>query len=105
MPDREPRALVVDLDWRTSVVAVTAVLGLFALFQLVQGARQTLTWIVIGSLLAMALNPLVVAVSQRLHLRRGMAVGAVLVGLIAFGAAAVLLLGPPALREAQTVSY
>jgi predicted PurR-regulated permease PerM len=104
MPDREPRALVVDLDWRTSVVAVVAVLGLFALFQVVQSARQTLTWIVIGSLLAMALNPLVVAVGRRLHLRRGMAVGTVLVGLIAFGAAAVLLLGPPALREAQSVS-
>jgi predicted PurR-regulated permease PerM len=104
MSDPEPRSLVVDLDWRTSVVAVAAVLGLFALFEVAQGARQTLTWIVIGSLLAMALNPLVVAVGQRLHLRRGMAVGTVLVALIGFGTAAVLLLGPPALREAQNVS-
>ncbi len=104
MADQKDRALVVDLDWRTSVVAVAAVLGLFAVFELVQGARQTITWIVIGSLLAMALNPLVVAVAQRFHLRRGMAVGTVLTALVALGAAAVLLLGPPALREAQNVS-
>ena len=96
--------LVVDLDWRTSAVAVAAVLGLFALFTLVTAARQTLTWILIGSLLAMALNPLVVVVERRLRLRRGLAVGTVLVGLVAVVAAALLLLGPPAIREAQKVT-
>ena len=102
--EEEDRTLVVDLDWLTAVVAVAAVLGLFAVFDLVHSARQTITWIVIGSLLAMALNPLVVAVGQRLHLRRGLAVGTVLTGLVAFGAAALLLLGPTALREAQNIS-
>jgi predicted PurR-regulated permease PerM len=96
--------LVVELDWRTSVVAVAAVLGLFALFTLVAAARQTLTWILIGSLLAMALNPLVVVVEHRLRLRRGLAVGTVLVGLVAVVSAAVVLLGPPAIREAQKVT-
>src|SRR5204862_507337 len=70
----------------------------------VEAARRTLTWIVIGSLLAMALNPLVVAVERRLHLRRALAVGTVLVGLVALVSAAVLLLGPPAIREAQNVT-
>jgi predicted PurR-regulated permease PerM len=96
--------LVVDLDWRTAAVAVASVLALFALFGVAQEARQTLTWIIIGSLLAMALNPLVVAVQARLHTRRGLAVGTVLVGLIAIVGAAVLLLGPPAIREARSVT-
>jgi putative heme transporter len=95
---------IAELDWRTSAVAVAAVLGLFALFATVEAARRTLTWIVIGSLLAMALNPLVAAVERRLRLRRGPAVGTVLVGLVALVGAAVLLLGPPAIREAQNVT-
>jgi predicted PurR-regulated permease PerM len=98
------RTLVVELDWRTSAVAVAAVLGLFAVFAVVEATRRTLTWIVIGALLAMALNPLVVAVERRLRLRRALAVGTVLVALVALVGAAVLLLGPPAIREAQKVT-
>jgi predicted PurR-regulated permease PerM len=98
------RLLVVDLDWRTSVAAVVAVLGLFGLFALVTAARKSVTWIVIGSLLAMALNPLVVAVQRRFRMRRAFAVSTVVVGFIALVTAAVLLLGPPAIREAQNVT-
>jgi putative heme transporter len=52
----------------------------------------------------MALNPLVVVVERRMRLRRGLAVGTVLVGLVAVVSAALVLLGPPAIREAQKVT-
>ncbi len=103
-PSASGRLLVVDLDWRTSVAAVVAVLGLFGLFALVTAARKSVTWIVIGSLLAMALNPLVVAAQRRFRMRRALAVSTVVVGFIALVTAALLLLGPPAIREAQNVT-
>lgn len=72
---------------------------------LVRGAPRTITWCVIGGLLALALNPLVDGVERRGrgHLRRGSAVAVVLGGFLAVLAAVLWLLGPPAVRQAQDV--
>jgi len=95
----------VDLDWRSAVAVALTVGALFTLFALAGGARQTLTWLTIGILISLALNPLVAAVERRLHARRGAAVGVVLgLFLLAVGLAA-LLLAPPAIREARSFQH
>jgi predicted PurR-regulated permease PerM len=93
-----------DLDWRTILAVPAAVLGLFAAFALVRATRQTLTWIVIGTVLAIALDPVVDAVQQRMRIRRGGAVGVVGGAVVGAGMAVVIFLGPPAVREAQSFS-
>lgn len=95
---------VVDLDWRTGAVAAAtaAVVGLA--FGLVGAAPRTFTWLVIGGLLALALDPLVDAVQRRLSARRGVAVAMVAGGFIAAVAVLVLLLGPPAAEQARNLS-
>lgn len=98
---REPST---DLHWRTIVAVPVALLALFAVFTLVQATRQTLTWIVIGTVLAVALDPVVDAAQRRLQVRRGLAVGVVGGAVAAAGIAVVLFLGPPAVREAQAFS-
>jgi predicted PurR-regulated permease PerM len=97
---REP----IDLDWRTILAVPTAVLGLFAVFAFVRATRQSLTWIVIGTVLAVALDPVVDKVQRRLLVRRGVAVGMVGAAVISIGVAIVIFLGPPAVREAQSFS-
>jgi predicted PurR-regulated permease PerM len=94
----------VDLDWRTILAVPVAVLALFTVFAFVRATRQTLTWIVIGTVLAVALDPVVDAVQRRLLVRRGVAVGVVGGAVVAAGVAVVLFLGPPAVREAQSFS-
>jgi predicted PurR-regulated permease PerM len=92
---------VVDLDWRSALALTLAFLGIYSVFVVFSSARQTITWIGIGTLLAVALNPLVTSLEQRLKVRRGIAVGTVLAGLLVGASLVVLVLGPPAIREAQ----
>jgi putative heme transporter len=79
-------------------------LALFAVFGFVRATRQTLTWIVIGTVLAIALDPIVDTVQQLLRTRRGVAVGVVAATFTGVVVAVVLFLGPPAVREAQSFS-
>lgn len=95
--------LVVDLDWRSVVAALATFVVVTAIFALIAAAPQTITWCVIASLLALALNPLVSAVQMRLGGRRAAAVGAVLAGLLVATALLLLVLGPPAIREARSL--
>ena len=67
--------LRVDLDWRSAALACAGVVGLVAVFAVASATSRTLTWVVIGPLLALALDPLVDRIQQRLGLRRGVAVG------------------------------
>jgi putative heme transporter len=100
-PVHEP---AVDLDWRTILAVPTAVLALFTVFAFVRATRQTLTWIVIGTVLAVALDPVVDAVQRKIEVRRGVAVGVVGAAVVGAGLAVVIFLGPPAVREAQSFS-
>lgn len=98
---REPR---IDLDWRTIVAIPVAFLGLLAAFAFVRATRQTLTWLVIGTVLAVALDPVVGTVQRRLKVPRGGAVAVVGAVMVAAAAAVVMFLGPPAVREAREFS-
>jgi predicted PurR-regulated permease PerM len=102
VPD-EPQVIRADLDWRTVAVFLAAFVGLTALTALVRGAGRPLTWIGIGTLLALALDPLVRGIETRFDARRSVAVTTVLIVFLAAIAALVALFGPPATREAQSL--
>src|SRR3954469_5860363 len=96
--------MVVDLDWRSVAVFLAAFVALTALFGLVRGASRSLTWIGLGSLLALALDPLVSRLEARLGGRRRVAVSVVLAGFLVAVLALVALFGPPAARQASDLS-
>jgi putative heme transporter len=101
-PAAVPTAVrTVDLDPRSVVVAMVAFAAIVALTAVVRAATRTLTWCVIAVLLALALNPLVGAVQRRLHVKRGVGVAAVLAALVLAVTLAVVVLGPPAVRQAR----
>jgi predicted PurR-regulated permease PerM len=96
---RERPVVRMDLDWRTAVAVAVALVGAVALVAAARTARSALTWIVLGTLFALALEP-VVAALQRVVRRRWAAVGVVtLVGLALTITVAVLVV-PIAAREA-----
>ena len=91
----------VDLDWRSVAWVLAAFVTLLALTGLVRSAPRTVTAATIGTLLALALNPLVSAAQQRVGGRRAPAVGIVLGGFVLTAVALLAVLGPPAVREAR----
>jgi putative heme transporter len=95
--------LRVDLDWRSAVLACAGVVGLVAAFAVASATSRTLTWVVIGTLLALALDPLVDRVQKALDVRRGVAVGAVLAAFFTSLALVAVLLGPETSRQARTL--
>lgn len=94
---------VVDLDWRTPAVGVAAVIAVGAIAALVQSTPRTLTWLVIGGLLALALNPVVDRIQDRLNCRRGIAVGVVLLIVLLALAVIGVVLGPETVRQARSL--
>lgn len=96
MADRD----VMYPDLRTIAWLTTAVLSAFALFALVRNARTPITQVAVGVIIALALDPLVVATMRRLRIRRGLAVAVVGLGLLIVSTIAVVFLGPPARDQA-----
>ena len=96
--------LVVDLDWRSVGVFLLAFVAMTALFGLIRGASRSLTWIGLGSLLALALDPLVSRLQARVGGRRRIAVAVVLSGFLVAVVALAALFGPPAARQASDLS-
>ena len=99
----EPEAAisVVDLDWRSVAWAMAAFVALVAVTGLVRSASRAITVVAIGTLLALALDPLVSRVQRGLGGRRTAAVTVVMVGFLALLVAAVALLAPPAIRQGR----
>lgn len=91
----------VELDWRSLAWLAASIAGLVLLTGLARSVPRTLAAMGVATVLAVGLNPLVVAVTARLRLPRG---GALAVVLGTFGAAVVLVglvLIPPATRQAR----
>jgi predicted PurR-regulated permease PerM len=93
-----------ELDPRAALTIVAGVLVAFAVFAVARLAPDMLTRIAIGTLLALALNPVVMAAQRRFHCRRGLAAVVVGLALVAGFAVVVFLLGPPAVRQARNFS-
>jgi putative heme transporter len=89
------------IDVRTVVWLTVAVLGGFTFFAIVRIARGPLTQLMVGVILALALDPLVVAARRRLRIARGLAVAVVGFGLLVVASLSVALLGPPAKKQAS----
>jgi predicted PurR-regulated permease PerM len=86
---------------RFGVLLAMAAGGAYVLVRLLNEVRGPLTWVVIGLLIAVALNPVVDRIAARLHVPRGVAVGIVL---LASAAALVLMvvgLAPRAVEKAR----
>ena len=94
----------VDLDWRVAVLAAVTLMGLTLVVALIRSAPRSFTWLAIAGLLALALDPLVDVVQQRVHTRRGVAVGVVAFAFLVAVALLALLLGPPAVAQARDFS-
>jgi putative heme transporter len=97
--DIEPGRTLAVVDWVSYVHLVIALLVVFAIFALGESATDSLTKIVIGAVIALALDTPVRALQNR-GLPRGVA--ATVVCLVAVGVltGVIVLLGPPAVREA-----
>jgi predicted PurR-regulated permease PerM len=101
IPEAAPDTLVVDLDLRTVLALLVSLFVLAMLAAVAREASRTLTWLAIGSLLALALNPVVLRTQERLNIRRSVAVGVVLTAFLAIIAGLVFLLGPPVVDQAR----
>lgn len=104
MPDRgrdRTDVVDVDLDWRSVLVFLAAFVAMAAVTGLMRSASRSLTWIGLGTLLALALDPLVSRLQARVGGRRRVAVAVVLSGFLVALAALVALFGPPAARQAR----
>lgn len=98
-----PPVRVVELDWRSVAWVLAAFAGLAAVTALVRAAPRTVTALAVGTMVALALNPVVAAVERGVRVRRSVAVGLVLAGFLVTVSLLALLLGPPAVREARNL--
>jgi len=97
----DPEIRTVDLDPRSVIVVMAAFAVLVGATGLVRSAPRTVTWFILGSLLALALDPLVRQVQRRLSCRRTVAVALVLLLLAAAFAVLAAVLVPSAVRQAD----
>jgi predicted PurR-regulated permease PerM len=95
--------IVADLDMRSVAALLAAFVALLAVSGIVRSATRTLTWLTVGALLALALDPLVSKLEARVG-RRSVAVGVVVAGFLVALASLVALFGPPAARQARNLS-
>ena len=94
----------VDLDWRSVAWVMAAFVGLLAVTALIRGAPRAITVLAVGTLLALALDPLVIRVERRIGGFRATAVALVMVGFLALAAAALALLVPRAIDQGRDLS-
>jgi predicted PurR-regulated permease PerM len=94
----------VELDAHTLVVLGLTIGGAFMLLALFTKATQTFTWLIIGTLLALALDPLVGAVQRRFRLGRRNAVAVVFGSFLVLAVGAGALLIPRAVDQAKDFS-
>lgn len=86
---------------RFGVVLAVAAGGAYVLVRLLNDVRGPLTWVVIGLLIAVALNPVVDKLAARLHVPRGLAVVLMLTVTAAAMVLMVVGLAPRAVDKAQ----
>jgi predicted PurR-regulated permease PerM/uncharacterized membrane protein len=100
----QERTRDVDLDWRSVVWVMAAFVALLAVTALIRGAPRAITVLAVGTLLALALDPLVGRVTRRLGGHRAAAVAAVMFGFLALAVLALMLLVPPAVDQGRDLT-
>ena len=99
VPEAPPRE--VDLDWRSVLWVLVAFVGLLAVTALIRGAPRTIAVLAVGTLLALALDPLVTRAARLLRHNRGAGVVAVMLGLLLVVVAAGAVLIPRAIEQGR----
>lgn len=94
-----PLRYVVQFDLSTYVWICLILVLSFTLRSFISSASNAVSLVIIGTVFALALNPLVLAAERRLKVGRIPAVAIVGVGLFVTASLVVLVLGPPAVRE------
>ncbi len=89
-----------QIDLRSTLWLSVAVLTASANYAIFRNAGQALTQVALGIILALALDPLVLAASTRLRITRTKAVAVVAAVFAAVTVLLVLFVGPPATRQA-----
>src|SRR4051812_39540220 len=100
-PSPEPRVRVVDLDWHSVLIVLAAFVALVGVTGVVRSAPNTITNVIIGTLLALALNPAVTAVETKLGGHRALSVVIVLVSITVAITGLMALLSRPAIDQAR----
>lgn len=92
---------VVDLDLRTVITALGAFVALVAVTGFIRSTPRTMSALAVGLIIALALDPVVCKVERHGKVRRSVAVPMVLAGFAVSVALIMLLLVPPAIRQAN----
>lgn len=98
-----PDLVLLDLDWRPVAAFSVAVVALVAVAGVLASVPRTLTWLVIGSLLALALDPVVTRLTDRLGGRRRLAVALVLLLMLTVVVVVGAVLGPETIRQGRNL--
>ena len=95
----------VDSAWydgvRFGAMLTVAAGGAYLLLRLLESTRGPFVWVVIGLLIAIALNPVVDKIAHRLHIPRGLAIGLVLLVAAVVMVLLVVFMAPRAVTKAQ----
>lgn len=94
----------VDLDWRSVIWVMAAFVALLAVTALIRGAPRAITVLAVGTLLALALDPLVGKVERWIGPYRAPAVAVVMLGFLAVASTGLALLIPPAIDQGRDLS-
>ena len=94
----------IQLDLRTFVYLVVAVLGALAIIAVFRLTTTMTTRIGLGVLVALALDPIADAVQRRFHTGRGVAVAVVAVGTLLLAGLLIGVLGPKAVEQVRLFS-
>ena len=92
------------LDGTTFLATVVGVLGVLAVLAVLDNSATMLTRIALGVLIALALDSVVTTLTERLHVRRGVAVVGVAAVVVGVAALVVTVLAPRAVAEVRQFS-
>ncbi len=95
---------IVQIEYRTAAWVLLGLVVGFGIFAVARNTEGMLTLVVIGIVLALALDGVVQALRNRFNLTRSVAVGIVGVSLLALAGLILLVLGPPAVSQARQFS-
>ncbi len=104
MDPESPTRLVVDVEPATLAALAASFVGLFAIVALVGSAPRTVTALGVASILAVALDPVVTRLAERLRTPRGVAVALLVLAAGVAASLAAALIAPPTYRQANRLS-
>ncbi len=95
----EPRTI--DIDPRSVIPITLSVIILGVVIRLGHSMHRTLIAVVIGTLIALALNPIVIRVQNKMKVQRAVAIGIVVTGFVTLVLLVAVLVLPNAIHQAR----